>query len=174
MSRGAAPFVGLVLCLFAWVVPVQAQGAARSVTPGSAPAADLDWRIEPLGEAPIRLASFAGRVLFINVWASWCRPCVAEMASIEALADSLAGTGVEFILVSPEGEPEVRRFLERHRLAVPVYLEAEPAPASYDVLALPTTLVVDRSGRLVLHHRGAADWNQPEVRSWLRRLADEQ
>jgi thiol-disulfide isomerase/thioredoxin len=135
--------------------------------------ADYRWRIRPLGAAsePFPLERLRGRVLFIHLWATWCAPCVAELATIAALRDSLRPDDVTFVLVSPEEPARVEAFLRRHRYDLPAYVEAEPIPAAYGLEALPTTFVVDRSGRIVLRHRGAADWDAAPVRAFLRYLA---
>ena len=132
--------------------------------------ADYGWTIQtPEGER-VRLEAYRGRVLFINMWASWCAPCVAEMASIQRLRDSLRETDVEFLLVSPEAREPVERFLRRYGYDLPVFLEVGDMPEVFGLRALPTTFVVDRSGNIVLKHRGAADWDDGAVRAFLEAL----
>ena len=133
---------------------------------------DFRWALRTLEGETLRLEHFRGRVLFVNLWATWCPPCTAELASIQALADSLAGEpGVAVLLVSPETARPVARFVRRRALRAPVYLEETRAPARFGAVALPTTVVVDREGRIVLRRRGAADWDDPRVRALLRVLA---
>ena len=157
-------------------------GAARHASPGEAAfidrsgldvgPADFDWTIRTLDGEVVPFASFRGRVIFINVWASWCPPCVAELAGIERLRDALADTDVAFVLLSPEGPEPVERFLRAYGYrSLPVYLEHAPLPDAFGLEALPTTYIVDRSGAIVLRHRGAADWDRPEVGDFLRALA---
>lgn len=137
-----------------------------------APTADYRWAIRPLGGDEIRLERFEGEVLFINLWASWCRPCVAELGSIERLRAELVGVeGIRFLMISPEGQDRVREFLRRHPYGLPFYTEAQRMPPAFGLRALPTTYVVDRGGRVVLVHRGAADWNTERMRDFLRRTA---
>ena len=147
--------------------------------PGSAAARDdrlsdrdFRWELRALDGTATTLEAFRGKVLFVNLWATWCPPCVAELASIQALADSLAGDAdVAFLLVSPETARPVRRFVARRRITAPVYIEESRAPARFGAVALPTTVVIDRDGRIVLRRRGAADWDDPAVRAFLRELA---
>lgn len=182
-ARGSGLVGVLLLFLSACAPPVGSTGSgprepapARSLVPDSAGIvvhgrADYDWTIRtPQGER-VRLEAYRGRVLFINMWASWCAPCVAEMASIQRLHDSLRGTEVEFLLVSPEAPEPVMRFLRRYEYDLPVFLEVGDMPNAFGLRALPTTFVVDRSGNIVLKHRGAAEWDDPAVRAFLRALA---
>jgi thiol-disulfide isomerase/thioredoxin len=129
--------------------------------------ADFRWRLKTLEGTSISLEAFRGRVLFINMWATWCGPCVQELASIQALVESMKDSGVAFLLVSPEDPEPVQRFLRVHGYDLPAYLEVQEMPPAFGLRALPTTFVVDRQGRIVLRHRGAADWDQDAVRSFL-------
>ncbi len=143
---------------------------------GAQPAAepvDYSWRMRALDGRTVALEEFRGRVVFLNVWATWCRPCVAELASIQAAADSLAGDDVVFLLVAPEGRRSVERFVRRRGLRLPVLLEHDPIPALFGLRAIPTTYVVGRDGRIALRHRGAAAWDAPAAIAALRSLAAE-
>ncbi|MEX2467233.1 MAG: TlpA disulfide reductase family protein [Gemmatimonadota bacterium] len=135
--------------------------------------ADFTWRIQPLDGDLVTLDRFRGEVLFINLWASWCTPCVRELASIERLRARLADTDVRFLIVAAEGERPVRRFLRRYTYDLPIYLERTPVPASFGLRGLPTTWLVDRSGHLVLLRHGEAVWDTDEVEAFVRAVARE-
>ncbi len=146
-----------------------ASGGAQA-TPESLGTVDPRWRMMTVAGTPVELASFHGDVLIVNVWATWCRPCVTEMPSLQALHEAFAGRGVRVLAVAADRPGPVTRFLRRHQLDLPVFLEADPFPPSLGVSAVPTTLVVDQRGNIVLRHRGAADWNRPEVHAFLEAL----
>ena len=143
--------------------------APDPVSPGKA---DFDWKLERLDGSELSLGAFRGRVLFIHMWATWCRPCVREMAEIEALIHSLDREDVAFLLVSPEEARTVQDFLRTYGYEVPVFLEKQEMPGTFGLEALPSTFIVDRDGRIVLKRRGAANWNQDPVRAFLRKLAN--
>ena len=67
----------------------------------------------------------------INLWASWCTPCVREMETIERLAKRLADTEARFLIVAAEGERAVRRHLRRYSYDLPIYLEVDPIPPPF-------------------------------------------
>ncbi len=135
--------------------------------------ADYDWALETLDGRGVSLAEYRGEVLVINAWATWCAPCVAELASFDRLRRGFeADTGVRFLFISPEDPEPVRAFLRRYGYRdLPVLVEDERMPDAWGLEALPTTWVVDRQGRIVLRHRGAADWDTEPVRRFLRYLA---
>lgn len=146
-----------------------ASGGAQAA-PESLGTLDPRWRMMTVDGVPVELATFRGDVLIINVWATWCRPCVTEMPSLQALHEAFSGRGVRVLAVAADRPGPVNRFLRRHQLDLPVFLEADPFPPALGVSAVPTTLVVDPRGNIVLRHRGAADWNRPEVHAFLEAL----
>ena len=166
------PALRSTILLAAFLAAGPAAGAPVGSAPrGEAPADPVEWRLRTLDGRRVALSDLRGRPVVLNVWATWCRPCVAELASFERLRDSVAADGVAFAFVSPERVGPVRRFLDRHRYTLPVYLEAERMPGAIGAPALPTTVVLDHTGRVVHRHRGAADWSTPQVRRTLRDLA---
>lgn len=116
-----------------------------------------------------------GSVLFINFWATWCAPCLEEMPSIEALSRSVADSGVRFLMISVDDrERDVRRFLRRRALDLPLFLRGWlPGESTFRAGIIPATFIVDRSGRIVFAHHGAANWDNQEVRDFLNKLSKE-
>ena len=136
--------------------------------------ADYDWTIRALEGDPIELEAFRGRVLFINLWASWCTPCVREMETIEGLRARLSDTDVEFLIVAAEAERPVRRHLRKYSYDLPIYLEVDQIPAAFGLRGLPTTWVVDREGRILILRHGEAVWDTDEVEAFVRGVAGSQ
>ena len=133
--------------------------------------ADFDWEIRALNGEVTTLREFEGEVLFINVWASWCTPCIREMETIESLQERVQDTGIRFLIVAAEGEGPVQRHLRRYPYELPIYLEEERMPAAFGLRGLPTSWVVDRDGRIVLLRHGEAVWDTDEVEAFLRAVA---
>lgn len=131
---------------------------------------DYNWKVRPLDGDPIALDVYRGKVLFINAWASWCTPCIREMAEIELLAARVGETDIVFLLVAVEGENSVRRHLRRYPIGLPIFLEEERFPAGFGLKGIPMTWVVDRDGNIVLRHFGAAHWDSPTIENFLREL----
>lgn len=122
------------------------------------------------------LADFRGRVVVLNVWATWCVPCREEMPTLDALQAALGGPRLEVVALSIDrgGAAAVRDFFDEFAIEhLEVYVDtAMRAPGRLAIPGLPATLVVDPRGREVARLIGPADWNSPGMRAWLRDLIE--
>ena len=132
--------------------------------------ADMNWTFQTLAGAPVKLADYRGRVVFLNFWATWCGPCVAEMPSIQRLHDRLNNDNVAFILVSDEDVPKIEQFLEDNPLRLPVFSAPGAPPSLFRTPAIPATFVIDTNGMVVLREIGATRWNHDNMLTFLRGL----
>jgi thiol-disulfide isomerase/thioredoxin len=112
------------------------------------------------------LADFRGRVVLVNFWATWCGPCRAEMPSLDRLQAKL-GPRLTVLAISEDrrGADAVDPFLDRLRLAdLAVYLDpANDALESFHLRGLPTSVLIDRAGRMVWRVEGGVDWTGPDA-----------
>ena len=109
-----------------------------------------------------RLSDLEGKVVVINFWASWCTPCVRELPALERLKDRLeAGGGTVLAVNAGESLNQIKRFLKRRPTTLLV-LRDEKSEASSDwkVSSMPTTFVVDASGRIVMRVVGETLWDE--------------
>ena len=131
---------------------------------------DYRWTLTGMNGAQIRLSEFKDKVIFLNVWATWCGPCRMEMPAIQALHDSLKDEKVAFVLVSEEETETVREYIEEHQFRFPVYISGSSLPDEFQSDGIPATFIVDRQGHVVLKSIGASDWNTDGCRAYLRSL----
>lgn len=110
-----------------------------------------------------------GQVVVLNLWATWCPPCKAEMPSLDALWKKYRGKAGVYCL-SEEPVEAVRANPLLAGLSMPVYVFTSPLPTALDTRGLPTTYIFDRTGRLRFTHTGMAQWDAPEVSSFLDNL----
>ena len=110
-----------------------------------------------------------GKTIFINFWATWCPPCIAEMGSINSLYNKLkSDPRVVFILVDADGNlSQSSVFMEKRQYNLPVYSIAGAVPDSLFSGTLPTTIIIDAGGKLVQKHEGIANWDTDKVIQFL-------
>ncbi len=124
----------------------------------------------PRWEGPLwRLADARGRVVVLNFWASWCEPCLAELPSLERLAQRPEREGLQVVTVNfRESDSALRRHLARQPLSLPILRDREgDAARAWHVRIFPTTVVIGRDGHARLTVTGEADWSSPAASQWL-------
>jgi thiol-disulfide isomerase/thioredoxin len=129
------------------------------------------WKLRTLDGQQVTLASFRGRIAFLNFWSTSCAPCIAEMPGIEALLNSVPNDQIAFLAVTQDSEGTVRRFLKERTLKIPIYLSAGDPPSDLLTTGIPTSVILDARGAAVLRDEGAVNWNTDEVRSYIQGLA---
>ena len=120
-----------------------------------------DFELEELGsDTPIALASLRGRVVLLNFWATWCKPCEEEMPSMERLYRSLHPQGLELIAVSVDEDPSlVADFRDRMAVSFPIALDPDQEISRlYQTRGYPESLLVDRDGTVLERYVGPRDW----------------
>ncbi|MGY8915802.1 MAG: TlpA family protein disulfide reductase [Flavobacteriales bacterium] len=133
---------------------------------------DYDWRLKDAQWNFFNFKKSKGNVVLINLWASWKLPCVAELASIQDLYDKYKDKMDFYIITNEEREP-VEAFMEEHGFTFPVtyLIIGEKMPISDEVV--PSSYLLDKSGNIVIHKEGIADWDNSKVRDILDELIKE-
>ena len=115
---------------------------------------------------PVSLADFHGHFLLVNLWATWCAPCVREMPSLQRLQARL-GDRLEVLAISEDrgGASAVDGFLAQHGLdRLAVYLDPKAAAQqAFALQGLPTSFLIDPQGRILGKLEGAAEWDSPDM-----------
>ena len=148
--------------------PIPLHGETRNLV--SPPVVDGDGQ-------DLTLADFEGRVVLLNIWATWCAPCREEMPTLDALQARLGGPDFHVLPLSIDraGLDPVRRFYEeigiRH---LDMYLAEDlRAMLAFAVVGLPTTILIDRAGRERGRLAGPAEWDSPEAVAQIQSLINE-
>jgi len=119
--------------------------------------------------SPVRLSAFRGRPLLVNLWATWCGPCIVEMPSLDALAGrQTAGQGLQIVAISQDssdGRRKVTDFFAARRFQhLQPYLDSEMGLMfGLSLDTLPTTILYDSEGKEVWRRGGMADWQSDRV-----------
>jgi len=118
------------------------------------------------------LASFRGRYLLLNVWATWCAPCVRELPALATLKERLPGLTVVAVNVGREDAAHTQEFLKEHGAAsLAVYLDSDIALLhAFNMQGLPFSLIIDPNGREIARAVGPCEWGTPAAVSYLRSL----
>ena len=120
---------------------------------------DYNWTLAWAENEPFYFTKFRDEVIFINFWATWCPPCVAEMSEIQELYKKF-GHRVAFMLVTNEKPEVVNAFMEKNQYQMPVfYLAGIQPPEALSFNGYPTTFIISRDGHVVTRKTGAANWN---------------
>lgn len=121
---------------------------------------------------PWALVDFRGKVVLVNLWATWCGPCIREMPALDRLQAELGGADFEVLAIAQDrkGLEVVLPFVQKHGLTqLRVYVDpASRAPRAFGVLGLPASLLIDRAGNEVGRLIGPAEWDSPEALALIR------
>jgi thiol-disulfide isomerase/thioredoxin len=131
---------------------------------------DYNWTLAWAENEPFYFSNFRNQVVFINFWATWCPPCVAEMPEIQELYKKY-GSRVAFMLVTNEKPEVVEAFMEKNQYKMPVfYLAGIQPPQALSFSAFPTTFIISKDGHVVSKKTGAANWNSKATEKILEEL----
>jgi peroxiredoxin len=123
-----------------------------------------DFAIKDQQGRPIKLSDYRGKVVFLNIWGTWCGPCVEEMPEMQTLYQTFKDRKFEMIPISIDNDWEdVNKFYKEHNLTLPAYLDPGHQIASlYKVYKYPETFLIDANG-YVVKHTWQEHWANPRV-----------
>lgn len=171
MARAAIVLLVGAASLAAW--------ANRSrFTPADAGTDAPDYRAATLDGDTLALADLEGRVVLLNVWATWCAPCVREMPALQTLYDRYRDRGLEVVAVSVDaqlpggsGTEDIARFASDLGLTFRILHDASGAvERAFNVPAVPVTIVITRDGRIHERVLGERAWDEPPYAAQIEKL----
>ncbi len=158
MTYGSIGLLFLGLMGLLWVSLQPDVEPETAVTTGSAQMGQLapDFSLPTLGGGETNLSDYAGQVVLVNFWATWCPPCKAEMPDINAYYEARQDDGLVVLAVNAqEDAATVSSFIEATGFSFPVLLDSDGrVEQQYQVRSFPMTFVIDRDGRVVYIHNG--------------------
>jgi thiol-disulfide isomerase/thioredoxin len=119
---------------------------------------------------PLPLDSFKGKTIFLNYWATWCRPCLAEMPDLDKAAKILGEENFVFLAASDEDLEKVKKFAAKFDYSFQ-FVHSQTSVFDLDIMALPTTMIINSKGEIVYNEVGARDWASENELDNLRKLA---
>jgi thiol-disulfide isomerase/thioredoxin len=172
MTRRLAFVIGVLALVSA--VPARAQDAPQNLVLNEAPRPVPDVHFQDASGKSLGLSDFRGKVVVLNLWATWCIPCRKEMPTLDRLQEQLGGPKFEVVPLSIDraGRKAVDPFFREVGVAhLAKYLDTGgEAAGRLGVLGLPTTLLIDPEGRELGRLVGPAKWDSAEMIAFLRGL----
>ena len=167
-SAAGAVVLLLALCLY----PLSGAAGELSEAAGTA---QLELNLPDLSAQPRSLDEFAGKVLLVSFWASWCTPCLQEMPSMRRLAEAMHAKPFAVIGVNVgEAQRRVQATAKRLEIDFTVLLDKDSAVfKGWGATVLPTAYVLDRSGRVRYIGRGPLEWDRVDIVELLEKLAEQ-
>ncbi|KPJ76377.1 MAG: hypothetical protein AMJ54_11860 [Deltaproteobacteria bacterium SG8_13] len=132
-----------------------------------------NFSLPDLSGKKVSLYEFRGKVVLLNIWATWCAPCVEEMPSMEILHQKLKGEDFTILAVSIDesGAEAVIPFMKQHKLSFTALIDTKGSVKSlYRTTGVPESFIIDREGLTVEKVIGARDWASPEMVGYFRNL----
>ena len=168
-----------ILYFTGWITPVM--GGLQSLvlatgifkpdieTTTSVPNFDYNGLFTSVNGEPVNLDSYKGKTLFINLWATWCPPCRAEMPHISELYKKLEGEeALEFLMIALDDDFEKsKKYIDDKGFTFPVVHANYGLNASLQSQSIPTTLVVSPAGKVIFYHEGMSNFNTEEFKTFL-------
>jgi peroxiredoxin len=121
----------------------------------------------------VSLSDYRGHIVLVNVWATWCPPCVDEMPSMERLYQALKGEKFEILAVSIDslGIKAVAPFMKQYNLSFPALMDPDGTIKNlYQTTGVPESFIIDQDGILIHKIIGPRDWARPEIIGFFRNL----
>jgi peroxiredoxin len=167
---GSAAIALLLIAGALWVL----FGSERPAAPVGEGHPAPDFTLSALDGGPISLSALRGRVVLLNFWATWCKPCEDEMPAMQGLYDTLAGSGFELLAISvDEGDDEVRAFQKRLALGFPILRDPEKrAATAYQTFRFPESWLIGPDGIVVARYIGPREWDGPLYVERIRKLIE--
>ncbi len=132
-----------------------------------------DFTYPGLDGKKVSLSDYRGKVVFVNIWATWCPPCVEEMPSMQKLYQKLKGENFEILAVSidSKGAKVVAPFMKKYKLTFPALLDyMGTVKRIYKTTGVPESYIIDKDGILIKKVLGPLDWSQPDILRLFRDL----
>jgi len=129
-------------------------------------------RLTNLNGEVVDLNDYKTKTVFINFWASWCKPCIEEMPSIKNAMNSFKSKSIEFSFASDETPDEIQRFEAAHDYNLNYLIAGNME--ELNIMGLPTTFIFNKNGKLAFSEMGYRKWDDPANIDLIMKIADQE
>jgi thiol-disulfide isomerase/thioredoxin len=137
---------------------------------------DYNFIVKDLDGKKFPFEKYKGKVVFLNLWATWCGPCRAEMAGIQKLYSGIGGDSISFVMLSIDRDKDkekVVKYVRDKEFTFPVFLPSGYLSEQLNVPSIPTTFIIGKNGEIVAKEVGTTNFNTPKFKKFLQKLVTE-
>lgn len=137
---------------------------------------DYNFTVMDLQGNEVDIRQYKGKVIFLNLWATWCGPCRVEMPSIQKLYDSMDKEKVVFVMLAldnEENQHKIPKYIQDKQFTFPVFVPHSYLPKQLKVPTIPTTFIIGKDGKIKSKKTGAANYDTEKFRSFMEELTRE-
>jgi thiol-disulfide isomerase/thioredoxin len=134
---------------------------------------DYNMTLKDLKGNPLKVDQLKGKVIFLNLWATWCGPCRVEMPSIQNLYNKVDHDKIVFVMLSldvDKNQPKVVNYIKDKDFTFPVYMSAGQLTQQLDVPSIPTTFIIGKDGKIKSKKVGASNYDTDKFKKFLEGL----
>lgn len=132
---------------------------------------DYNFSIKDLNGSKIPFEQFKGKVVFLNMWATWCGPCRAEMPSIQSLYEKVKSDSIVFVMLSWDRDSDkskIEKYIEKNSYTFPVYQRSSYLPDNLEVPSIPTTFIISKDGKVIQKEVGVRNYDSKKMIEYLK------
>ncbi|MFM9839978.1 MAG: TlpA family protein disulfide reductase [Cyclobacteriaceae bacterium] len=136
---------------------------------------DYNFSVKYLSGNKFSFDKYKGKVVFLNLWATWCGPCRAEMAGIQKLYSGMNGDSVSFVMLSLDKDRDkekVVKYIKDKEFTFPVFLPSGYLSEQLNVPSIPTTFVIGKDGKIAMKEIGTTNFNTLKFKKFLQKLIE--
>lgn len=135
---------------------------------------DYNFTLKDLKGNRIKFDQYKGKVVFLNMWATWCGPCRAEMPGIHSLYEKMKGVPIEFVMLSIDRDqalPKVESYIANNKYTFPVFMPSGNLATQLQVPSIPTTFIISKDGKIVMKEVGTRNYDTQRMADFLKKQA---
>lgn len=135
---------------------------------------DFDFVVKDLEGNKANFSQYKGKVVFLNLWATWCAPCRSEMPAIQKLYDEVDHEKIAFVMLSLDKDVQiekVKKFVKNQSYSFPVFMPSGYLSSQLQVSSIPTTFVIGKDGIIAMKEVGMKNYNTTKFKKFLNELA---
>ena len=153
-------FLSILIILISIVIPACVSSETKKEKVASSTGIDIEKiKLTNLKGDAFDLNKYLGKTVFINFWATWCKPCKEEMPTIKNVMDSLKNKNITFLFASDETADQIQSFEAAHNYDLNYFMASNME--ELNIMALPTTFIFNKNGELVFSETGYRKWDEP-------------